>query len=156
MRGLSDAELDKLYIDTPLEDALIHFSHGRDTWGEDAPPKSHKKKTFQQYRKSLEPSYSDEVRVAWRDLCQLTHPSFSSVAAYIHAVDEEGTKLNIGRDLDFLAILRFALEHDGLLAKLCDDYLSAIIRSSYLLQKFNFSRQFKPRLIFPASPSVHG
>jgi len=129
-----------------LEDTLIHFSHARDTWGEKDPPEIHKKKKFHEYARSFEPEYSEQAKKAWRELCQITHPSYSSVAAYLIPQDETGKSWQIGVDHDFLQILAFTYEYKHLLSKMCEDYLINLMGSTYRLTKYEYSRSFQPKL----------
>ena len=147
-RSLSTEVFECQYLDDRLEAALIHFSHGRDTWQEETkPPKSHKKKTFRQYAQSLDSKYSEEASAAWRELCQLAHPSLSSVEAYLTPLDNQGSKFHVGKDNDYLMILRFTYKYKKLLRNLCDDYIAGVYMSAYLLSTIPYSRKFDPQLV---------
>lgn len=137
------------FLDKELEDSLIHFTHGRDTWGEKDVPSSHKKKSFKQYADNFEPGYSEKARSAWRELCQYTHPSASSVVAFMQfdvTEDTPGSKWLIGKDYDYLQILYFTYKYRNLLSEMCDEFLLHTLIIQNQLNKFKYSRSFRPKL----------
>lgn len=146
LKVIRNGEHLKQFIDGELENTLIHFTHARDVWGEKEPPNSHKKKKFHEYADNFEPEYSEAARKAWRELCQFTHPSHSSVAAYILPQDNDGKSWKIGLDHDFLQILMFTYKHKNLLSRMCEEYLVNVLYSTSLLDKYEYSKAFQPKL----------
>lgn len=145
-------------IDKDLEEALIHFVAARDTWGEKDTPAAHKKKTFREYAESFDANYSESARKAWRDLCQLTHPSHSSISPFYLPHDKIGETWKVGLDADFLQILVFTYKHKNVLPNMCNEYLANVFYSASILKRYKYSNEFKPELkvVMNEASSTHG
>lgn len=138
------------YLDERLESALIHFSHARDTKGEeDTPLKSHKKKQFHEYLESVDREYREEARASYRELCQLTHPSFRSTFAFVVPGSNEketNSSWTVGVAKDFLEIAKFTLKRKNVLANLCRELLSQIFLCQEILKELPYGDVHEPEL----------
>lgn len=132
------------YLDGELEAALIHFSHARETWREEfESPKSHKKKKFGEYIKSIDEEYREKTREAWLDLCQLTHPSAKSTMAYV-SMGSDDEAWTVGVQKDFLEIILVTITHGKILADLCNELLSQLLVCQYLLRQLPYKEVHEP------------
>ncbi|WP_454722696.1 hypothetical protein [Delftia acidovorans] len=74
---------DKIFINSKLEDQLIHFSHGRKLAKGDDVPQSHSAKSARSYIDQLEILGLAQAHTLYGLLCQVTHPASASVSHFL-------------------------------------------------------------------------
>ena len=84
-----------------LEDALIHYSHGRHIKKSElaSTPQSHRALSVHEYLTVFE-SLNASVAQCYRYLCDLTHPGARSVFMWLDAVDSKGSELILSTEQD--------------------------------------------------------
>ena len=94
-------------ISTDMEDALIHFSHGRKLEKGESAPKSHKAKSVRGYLDILKKGAGEEVVDLYAFLCQVTHPAAYSLSFLLDNTHQERNEytLNIDPDIDNIELL---------------------------------------------------
>lgn len=70
---------DTIFLSKELEDALIHFSHGRKLQRNEAAEPMHAAKQMREYLESLRRGGVSEVHDYYSQLCSITHPSAETV-----------------------------------------------------------------------------
>jgi len=84
----------EIYIFQPLEDRLIHYSHGRKVGKTELTPDSHKAKTMKDYLTYLQQESNGPIHDFYSELCEVTHPAADSVWCMLTGLDESTIVLN--------------------------------------------------------------
>ena len=109
---------DQLYGCKVLEEAMIHFTHARRLRGEEkrSIPRSHEAKNTGEYLELLQRAEISGAKELYGELCQLSHPSASSVLYMFSSVGEGAFRVSAGNDVKQLDDLmsRYRLVFDAI------------------------------------------
>ena len=115
---LSGSCHDEFYGCTVLEDAMIHFTHARRLRGAEKKslPRSHEAKNTGEYLELLQRAEISGAKELYGELCQLSHPSASSVLYMFSPVSEEVFRISAENDVKQLDELmsRYRLVFDAI------------------------------------------
>ncbi len=118
-----------------LEDALIHFSHGRRLKKGSADPESHKAKTTREYLSRVD-SADGAISDCYSELCEITHPASRSVQIFLRPYDpEEDLVLDPKWDRGYT--LGLCVRHDDALKRILYLAFNAPIICLRLLNMFD-------------------
>jgi hypothetical protein len=87
-------KMSEMRLHPDLERRLIHFSHGRRLEKGESAPDTHKAKTTTAYIKRFASEYQNEIETCYANLCQITHPSWLSLAPFLET-NEDGSVVRI-------------------------------------------------------------
>lgn len=110
--------LDLIFSAPQLEDDLIHFQYARKlTKGEiSESPKSHETKKVRDYLEEIERGGIPDLVAAYSYLCDLTHPSATSVWMFIRPIND--FEIELGTNQDGLMISDFLAKYEQTLIEL--------------------------------------
>ena len=81
-----------IFLSKELEDALIHFSHGRKLQRSEAAEPMHAAKQMREYLESLKRGGVSQVHDYYSQLCSITHPSAETVMIWFEG-EKEGDQV---------------------------------------------------------------
>jgi hypothetical protein len=127
-----------------LEDALIHYSHGRKVPKGEVTLESHQAKTIQEYLKAIEEPNSGAVRALYAELCEVTHPSASTVSFFCQTDPDNECNIRIAEPEDEVFINKLLERHDGSFGPLFQKTFFAALTTLYVLNRYEDPRVFTP------------
>jgi hypothetical protein len=130
----------------PLEDVLIHYSHGRKIPKGQVVDDSHHAKTMQKYLETLEESGSRQVRDLYSELCEITHPAAATVHFFGAMHPSKPDEFLFGEPDDMEFIVGLLKRHDAVFVPLFQKSFNAALLSLFLLNQFSDSRIFTPSM----------
>jgi hypothetical protein len=112
----------RVFVCPDLEEALVHYSHGRGKPGKGAPP-SHQAKPMRAYLEGLAKEGVPLVHECYSDLCDMTHPGGLGVMWFFDSEDDGGV-LAFADNRDAESIAALCLEYQSVFSELlsvCND-----------------------------------
>jgi len=114
-----------------LEDALIHFSHGRRIKKGDDAPESHKAKSPTEYLRAFDPKDNSRFYDLYRELCETTHPAARTVLMFLKPIDKKGGVITLSDSYDEILILDFLDRYRTII----DEFLEYALNLPFVLLK---------------------
>ncbi|GAA0004710.1 hypothetical protein BDS110ZK4_60870 [Bradyrhizobium diazoefficiens] len=96
---IKEKPTDTIFLSKELEDALIHFSHGRKLRRNEAAEPVHAAKQMREYLDSLKRGGVSDVHDYYSELCSIAHPSAETVMLWFEA-EKDGDQVVWRRSSD--------------------------------------------------------
>jgi hypothetical protein len=128
----------------PLENILIHFTHGRRVARSEVVPPAHRAKTVQDYLANFEEAGERTLRDLYAELCEVTHPAAITVHLFgeADASDSNAIRFVDPNDMRFIASL--LKRHDGSFVILFQKSFNAALLTLFVLNQFDDKRFYTP------------
>jgi len=91
-----------IVVNAELEDALIHFSHGRKLPRDSTVAKSHRAKTSRHYLNILQGADHGDMHDCYSDLCEISHPAALTVHFFFDKPSRDEFTLNDQNDRQYI------------------------------------------------------
>jgi len=128
----------------PLENSLIHYSHGRRIGKNQNAPATHRAKTNQEYLAAFEDPGSRVLRDLYAELCEVTHPAAVTVHVFGKADSDDPNTIQFVNPDDRPFIVSLLRRHNDAFILLFQKSFNAAFLTLYILNRFNDARFFTP------------